>query len=125
MLEAARQEGGLPTGYIDDVALLVTGDSPTSNCRVIERLHSKTAEKWANTHGAKFGVSKYELIHFTRNPVHAREMKEVQVTIDHNSISPSISVKWLYHGKPAPVAPANASDLHQSKQGNWRSSQTH
>src|SRR5947209_102098 len=51
MLEAARQEGGLATGYIDDAALLVTGDSPPSNCQASERLHSKTAEKGANTWG--------------------------------------------------------------------------
>ena len=58
------------TGYIDDIGLAVSGDSPENNCREIERLHALAAESWAATHGAKFETSKYELIHFTRNPEH-------------------------------------------------------
>ena len=81
------------TGYIDDIGLAVSGDSPENNCREIERLHALAAESWAATHGAKFETSKYELIHFTRDPKQAGI--EASVTLGQTQITPSKVVQYL------------------------------
>lgn len=50
------------SGFVDDVNILVYGNSTEANCRTLEKLHVKCAD-WARKHGATFAPHKYELIH--------------------------------------------------------------
>jgi ribonuclease HI len=95
LADTATVANGSPraTGYIDDVGLTVSGDSPESNCRAIEQLHTLAAESWAATHGAKFETTKYELIHFTRNSEYVRS--GASVTLGQTQINPSNAVRYL------------------------------
>ena len=53
-------------GYIDDIGILVIGNSTEENCRSLATIHEMVCKPWADTHGSSFAVSKYQLIHFTR-----------------------------------------------------------
>lgn len=53
-------------GYIDDIGILVIGNSTEENCRSLATIHKMVCKPWADTHGSSFAVSKYQLIHFTR-----------------------------------------------------------
>jgi len=46
-------------------------------------------------HGAKFETSKYELIHFTRDPKEAEAGAEASVTLGQTQITPSRAVRYL------------------------------
>ena len=54
-------------GFVDDVNLLVWGESTAANCSLLTRIHRR-CEEWARRHGAKFAPQKYELMHLSRNP---------------------------------------------------------
>ena len=54
-------------GFVDDVNILVVGNSTESNCRVLEHVHHGCTA-WADRHGAAFAPHKYELMHLTRSP---------------------------------------------------------
>jgi hypothetical protein len=54
-------------GYIDDVSVLVTGPSAQHNCKQLKSTYRK-AEDWARKHSLQFAPTKYELVHFTRDP---------------------------------------------------------
>ena len=81
------------TGYIDDIGLSVSGDTPEDNYRAITQLHTLAAESWATTYGAKFEPTKYELIHFTRNPKHVGSA--ASVTLGQTQVNPSKAVRYL------------------------------
>ena len=56
-------------GFIDDIAYGIQGPTDEGNVETLEGL-LREAEKWRSKHGAKFEVSKYILVHFTRNNTH-------------------------------------------------------
>lgn len=53
-------------GYIDDIGILIIGNSTEENCRSLATIHEMVCKPWADKHGSSFAVSKYQLIHFTR-----------------------------------------------------------
>jgi Reverse transcriptase (RNA-dependent DNA polymerase) len=54
-------------GYIDNVSLLAIGATVQHNTQALKIAHRK-AEDWARKHGLVFAITKYTLVHFTRNP---------------------------------------------------------
>jgi hypothetical protein len=59
---------GIATGgWIDDIYFLAHGESTEENCRKLIQMHRR-AERWSTIHGLRFDLSKYQLIHLTRNP---------------------------------------------------------
>jgi ribonuclease HI len=67
LIEACKSGNSEAGGYIDDVAILVTGPTPQYNCKVLKMRH-RQAEEWAAQHGSEFAPKKYELVHFSRDP---------------------------------------------------------
>ena len=51
-------------GFVDDVNILVVGNSTESNCQTLEHIH-QGCKQWADRHGAAFAPHKYELMHLT------------------------------------------------------------
>lgn len=51
-------------GFIDDTSLLAIGPSTEKNCLNLAKAHKGCLE-WAETHGAIFALSKYQLLHLT------------------------------------------------------------
>ena len=54
-------------GFVDDVNILVVGNSTESNCQTLEHVH-QGCKQWVDHHGATFTPHKYELMHLTRSP---------------------------------------------------------
>jgi hypothetical protein len=81
-----------PTGFVDDVGILVYGESTEGNCRNLERLHTACAT-WAERHGSRFATEKYELIHFSRTP--KRFNMEAQINLGATQVNPSTAVRIL------------------------------
>jgi len=67
LIEACKTEDTEAVGYIDDVSTLAVGPSAQRNCKMLKGIHRK-AEIWARKHGSQFAPTKYELVHFTRDP---------------------------------------------------------
>ena len=94
LIEACSQPGRAVSacGFIDDVNILVYGDSTEGNCHRLNNIHTR-CEEWARRHGATFAPKKYELIHFTRTP--KRFNMAATVNLNTIRISPSASVRVL------------------------------
>lgn len=56
--------GQSANAFIDDTSLLAIGPSIKKNCLNLAKAHKKCL-KWAQTHGAVFAPSKYQLLHLT------------------------------------------------------------
>ena len=63
----------------------------TAKTRRLEKILQK-AESWREKHGAQFEVSKYTLIHFTRN---RWKTTEASVKVNKTTIEPSSEAKYL------------------------------
>ena len=78
-------------GYIDDVSILAIGPTAPRNCKTLKAIHRK-AEEWALKHGSQFAPTKYELVHFSRDPdcntTHA-------LRLPHATIEASRSCRYL------------------------------
>ena len=79
-------------GFVDDIHLLAYSRSTERNCEVLTKAH-EICLRWAETHGASFAPSKYELIHLTRRP----KGKDMKATIKISGFEkePSASVRVL------------------------------
>ena len=78
-------------GFIDDIVYGVQGESNTGNIRKIKRLLEK-AEEWRKKHRAQFEMTKYVLVHYTRN---RRKTTKALVTLNGTTIHPSVEAKYL------------------------------
>ena len=58
------------------------------------------AEIWRSEHGAKFEISKYTLVHFTRN---WRHTTEAAIEISNTVIQPSQEARWADTSKPTVI----------------------
>jgi len=66
--EATRGNPDTATGgWVDDIYFFTRGPTTEHNCNTLLRMHGR-AERWSATHGSKFDMKKYQLIHFTRSP---------------------------------------------------------
>lgn len=54
-------------GFIDDVAILVCGDSVEENLEKLVILDRRTRH-WSSTHASTFDLDKYHLIHLRPRP---------------------------------------------------------
>ncbi len=67
LLESINQHDSCSSlGYIDDIGILVTGNSIKENCNKLAAVHEVACKPWADTHGSSFAITKYQLIYFTR-----------------------------------------------------------
>ena len=78
-------------GFIDDIVYGVQGNTDKENVRKIKRILNE-AEEWRKKHGVQFEISKYILVHFTRN---RRMETKASVTINGVTIKPSNEAKYL------------------------------
>jgi hypothetical protein len=78
-------------GFIDDITYGIQGNSDKENARKSKRILNDV-EVWRKKHGVQFEISKYVLVHYTRN----RHM-ETEASIDINgiTINPSEEAKYL------------------------------
>jgi ribonuclease HI/exonuclease III len=66
LIEMCKQEANvLPTGYIDDIAILAWAETTEETCDILAKTLQK-AQQWANTHASVFAPDKFQLTHFTR-----------------------------------------------------------
>jgi hypothetical protein len=88
-----ERSGVLSLGFIDDIAYGTQGETAEGNAKELEEMLGK-AEKWRESHGAKFEESKYVLVHFTRacKPIIA---DTAQIHIGDTTISPAEQAKYL------------------------------
>lgn len=56
-------------GYIDDIAILVWGDTEDEIITLLNILHDKWLF-WSSTHASVFAVTEYQLIHFSSFSMH-------------------------------------------------------
>ena len=79
------------TGWIDDVGILVRGESTEANCRTLETVY-QSAARWAISHASVFAPEKFALMHFTKDDTQdigaAMHLGEVEV-------KPSESIRVL------------------------------
>ena len=56
-------------GFVDDVALLIKGDSTEENCTALIKAHDEICMPWARLHEVKFSSFKYQLCHLTKRNI--------------------------------------------------------
>jgi hypothetical protein len=79
-------------GWVDDVYFLAHSQSTEQNCRKLLHMHQK-AERWSRTHGSRFDLGKYQLVHLTRE---LGEYNTKQpLTLSSTTIQPSFSARYL------------------------------
>ena len=67
LLEKPSQEEDISVvGLVDDVAILVEGNTSEENCNRLLCVHKNICKPWAHHHGSKFAPNKYQLSHLTR-----------------------------------------------------------
>ena len=90
-LDVAQQHQATGLGFIDDIVYSIQGNTDKANVRKIKRILNDV-EEWRKKHGVQFEVSKYILVHYTRNRY--AETK-ASVTINEVTIKPLNEAKYL------------------------------
>lgn len=80
-------------GYIDDIGILVTGNSTEENCNNLATIHEAVCRPWADTYGSSFAVTKYQLIHFTRRT--SSNINHPLLLSSSHQVTPTPSVGYL------------------------------
>ena len=78
-------------GFIDDVAILVCGNTAEENLEKLMVLDARTRD-WSSTHASKFDLSKYHLVHFRPK---AFTGPELPLFLPGRTLSPEVSAKYL------------------------------
>ena len=86
-----NRKGTMSLGYIDDIVYGIEGITDRGNVYRIRKLLMK-AEEWRRKHGAQCEVSKYILVHYTRN---GRKSMNAAVSVNGITIQPSTEAKYL------------------------------
>jgi hypothetical protein len=90
-LDVAQQHQATGLGFIDDIVYGVQGNTDKENTRVIKHILNEV-EEWRKKQGVQFEISKYVLVHYTRN----RNMEtEASVITNGITIRPSDEAKYL------------------------------
>jgi ribonuclease HI len=79
-------------GFIDDIAKFTSSSSAEQNSLTLSTWASSNAIPWKIHHGSSFDISKFQLVHFTRNkntPINS------PIYFDSLTIFPSLSAKYL------------------------------
>jgi hypothetical protein len=80
-----------PTGFADDVTLIVYSRTVERNCELLEKAYKKCL-KWAKTHGSRFNPEKSELIHFYKA---RKDLGKTEIILEGNIVKPSKSIRLL------------------------------
>ena len=91
LLDLASQHQVTGLGFIDDIAYGVQGNSDKENAGKLKRILNE-AEEWRRRHGVQFEISKYILVHYTRNK---NKETKASATVDRVTIKPSNEAKYL------------------------------
>lgn len=78
-------------GYIDDTMLAAVSETAEENIVKLEQM-VESAREWSKTHACKFDISKFQLIHFTRNE---RKRSDEGIKIADHMVLPSETAKYL------------------------------
>lgn len=70
--EIAKRKDTSAIGYIDDIAILTIWKITEETCKTLAEVHTSICEQWSQSHASKFGLSKYQLVHLTRQTSRAR-----------------------------------------------------
>ena len=62
----AKRKDTSAIGYINDIAILTIGKTTEETCKTLAEVHTNICEPWSQSHTSKFGLSKYQLVHLTR-----------------------------------------------------------
>lgn len=60
------EESGTAMGYIDDIGILAVGKDTEETSELLAKAHTNVCKPWSRSHGSKFGLDKYQLVHLTR-----------------------------------------------------------
>lgn len=90
-LVEAKDRNQFKLGYIDDTAIGVISDLVEENIQKLEEI-APSMIQWQHTHGCRFDVPKFHLVHFTRNKA---KYKDRSLTIDGTTINPEEVVVYL------------------------------
>jgi hypothetical protein len=71
---------------------LTHGNSTEQNCQILSQMHRR-AEEWTSTHGSKFDLTKYRMIHLTGSP-RKYDMKQA-LRLPRATIQPEATVRYL------------------------------
>lgn len=78
----AKRKNTSAIGYIDDIAILTIGKTTKETCKTLAEVHTNICEPWSQSHASKFGLSKYQLVHLTRQ-TSANTAEPVQLPYGH------------------------------------------
>ena len=75
LTKAAEREnlGVTATGFIDDIGLLVIGNSTRENCEALQKIYNEICTPWTRTHGSEFAPAKYQLLHLSRKKNYSQD----------------------------------------------------
>lgn len=62
----AKRKKTSAIGYIDDIAILTIEKTTEEICKTLAEVHTNICEPWSQSHASRFGLSKYQLVHLTR-----------------------------------------------------------
>ena len=79
-------------GWVDDVNIVVKGETAQENCETLQRIYRWKVKPWATAHASVFAPEKFALVHFTKK-------KGVDLSahlqLDHHDIAPSPHARVL------------------------------
>ncbi len=76
--------------FVDDTNIVVYGDSGKGNCQRLRAIY-RHCGRWTETHGSEFNVSKYQMIHLSRN----RKGEKDTLRLGETEVKPSARLKLL------------------------------
>ena len=79
-------------GFVNNINILVYGPDSGLNCLKLKEIHWKCLE-WAERHGAKFALQKYELMHFA--PGKKKIWTGATLNLDGVKVKPAASARIL------------------------------
>jgi hypothetical protein len=93
LIDACNQErDAMSTGDIDDVAILVSGNTTEQACDTLDKILEK-AQRWATPHASVFAPNKFQLTHFTRAQKRNDTKRAIQTEWDETQ--PTATCKYL------------------------------
>ena len=92
LLKELQKQKVMACGFVDDVALLVKGDSTEENCTALTKAHDEICMSWARLHEVKFSSPKYQLCHLTKRNI---DLSTAMIIDTGAVILPKKEIKYL------------------------------
>ena len=64
--ELIFEESGTAMGYINNIGILAVGKDTEKILELLAKAHTNLCKSWSRSHGSKFGLDKYQLVHLMR-----------------------------------------------------------